>query len=91
MICPTTAARSGVGGIMKLCHPQCLTSAFWRAIRKAAIPRCHGAMDETPLGAGDDIHPECCMKLDLQRFVELLDARDDIVGPKLPRLRCTGG
>ncbi len=91
MICPTISARSGVGGGMKLYQPQCLTSACWRAIRKAVTPRCHRATDETPLGAGNDVHPERCMKLDLQRFVELLDAWDDIVGPKLPRLRYTGG
>jgi hypothetical protein len=31
------------------------------------------------------------MKLDIQRFVELLDAQDHTVGPELPCLRHKGG
>ena len=42
------------------------------------------ATDETPLGAGNDVYPERRVKLDLQRFVALLDAWDDVVGPELP-------
>jgi hypothetical protein len=41
-------------------------------------------MYETPLGAGSDVHPQHYVKLDVQRFVEFLDAQDDTVGPKPP-------
>jgi hypothetical protein len=43
-------------------------------------------MYDTPFGAGSDVHSQCCVELDLQRVVEVLDARDDISGPKLLRL-----
>jgi hypothetical protein len=42
---------------------------------------------ETPLGAGRDVYHQRCVKLDIQRFVEFLDAQDHTVGPELPCLR----
>ena len=76
-----------MASIVKLLPPAVLDLrlvASYKGTSDTSVSSDPRSTNETPLGAGNDVYPARRVKLDLQRFVELLDAWDDVVGPELP-------